>query len=114
MSPTGRPRAKRRFSGKIPSREELVEKAKDRLQRHGLPRLQMSLVVALTGGAGFLASYSLLQLGVDSMAVRYPIAAATAYAVFLLLLWIWLVIQRRGDWRRWSMRQTSSISPTVR
>jgi hypothetical protein len=96
MSPTGRPPAKRRFSGKIPSREELVEKAKDRLSRNGLPRLQMSLVVALTGGAGFLSSYTLLQFGVDSMAMRYPIAVATAYGVFLLLLWIWLVIQRRG------------------
>jgi hypothetical protein len=87
---------RRRFSARIPSREELVEKAKDRLSREGLPRLQMSLVVALTGGAGFLASYSLLQLGVDSMALRYPVAAAIAYLIFLLLLWIWLVIQRRG------------------
>jgi hypothetical protein len=93
----GQPRERRRLSRKIPSREELIEKAKDRLQRHGLPRLQMSLIVALTGGAGFLSSYALLRLGVDSMALRYPVAVAAAYGVFLLLLWMWLVLQRRGS-----------------
>jgi hypothetical protein len=96
MAPTGQLRERRRLSRKIPSREELVERAKDHLQRDGLPRLQMSLIVALTGGAGFLSSYALLRLEVDSMALRYPIAVAVAYGVFLLLLWMWLALQRRG------------------
>jgi hypothetical protein len=95
VSPIPRSRERRRLA-KIPSRAELVEKAKDRLQSGGLPRLQMSLIVALTGGAGFLSSYTLLQLGVDSMALRYPLAVALAYGVFLLLLWVWLIIQQRG------------------
>ena len=50
----------------------------------------MTLLVVLTGGAGLLASFVLLHLGVDSMAVRYPLAVTIAYAVFLLLLWLWL------------------------
>lgn len=80
--------------GDIPSREELIEKARTRLLARSLPRLQMSIVVALTGAAGFLSSYSLLQLGMNSMAARYPLAVAVAYGVFLLLLRVWLYIQR--------------------
>ncbi|HSK75159.1 MAG TPA: hypothetical protein VLQ45_01770 [Thermoanaerobaculia bacterium] len=78
----------------MPSREELVEKVRKRLERHSLPRLQMSLLLALTGGTGFLSSFVLLKLGVDSMALRYPVAVALAYGVFLLLLRIWLRLQR--------------------
>jgi hypothetical protein len=48
------------------------------------------LLVALTGGAGFLASYSLLQAGVDELAWRYGLALAIAYVFFLMLLWLWL------------------------
>ncbi len=96
MPITGQTRKRRAFTGKIPSREELIEKTKERLLRHGLPRLEMSILVALTGAAGFLSSYTLLQLGMNSMAVRYPIAVAIAYGVFLLLLRVWLYIQRHG------------------
>ena len=85
-----------RSSQRIASREELIAKAKERLLRHGLPRLQMSLILALTGASGFLSSFALLQFGVDAMAVRYPIAVLVAYAVFLLLLRIWLNFQRDG------------------
>jgi hypothetical protein len=85
-----------RSSHKTVSREELIAKAKERLLRHGLPRLQMSLILALTGASGFLTSFVLLHYGLDTMAVRYPIAVLVAYAVFLLLLWIWLKFQRDG------------------
>ena len=50
----------------------------------------MLLLVALTGGTGFLASWVMLREGVASMLVRYPIALGIAYGVFLLLLWTWL------------------------
>lgn len=85
-----------RSSHSIASREELIAKAKERLLRHGLPRLQMSLILALTGASGFLTSFVLLHYGLDTMAVRYPIAVLVAYGVFLLLLWIWLKLQRDG------------------
>lgn len=60
------------------------------LQQRAFPRFQMGLMVALTGAFGLLSSYLLLQVGVDSMTVRYPLALAVAYLFFLLLLWLWL------------------------
>src|SRR4051812_9458709 len=56
----------------------------------GYPRLQMSFLVLLTGASGFLASYILLHLGFGAMGMRYFISMCVAYAVFFLLLWIWL------------------------
>lgn len=67
-----------------------VARARRQLQHHGWPRLQMALIVLLTGGAGFLASYLLRLAGLDSMLLRYPLAVLLAYGVFLLLMWIWI------------------------
>ena len=60
------------------------------LERYSFPRLQMLLLVSLTGLAGFLASFTLLQLGMLSMGLRYLVAFGFAYTVFLILLWVWL------------------------
>lgn len=60
------------------------------LEQDSYPRLQMGLIVALTGATGLLCSFLLLHAGVHSMTLRYPLALAGAYAVFLLLLWLWL------------------------
>lgn len=73
-----------------------IEHAQERM-RASFPRLQMSLIVALTGGSGLLASFLLLHGGIQSMALRYPAAVALAYVVFLLLLWVWLRTTRR-EW----------------
>ena len=54
----------------------------------------MALIVALTGAAGFFASFALLHLGVKFLWLRYPLAVATAYLTFLLLLWCWLRLKR--------------------
>jgi hypothetical protein len=59
------------------------------------PRLMMSAVVLLTGGAGFLASYFLLHAGVERMALRYPLAVLIAWLVFLLLVRVWMELERR-------------------
>lgn len=64
-----------------------------RLQAQSYPRIQMGLIVAITGGAGLLASFLLLLAGVTSMAVRYPLALVCAYGAFLLMLWAWLRTQ---------------------
>lgn len=68
---------------------ELV-RARQHLRERGWPRLQMALIVALTGAAGFLASHLLRLAGIDAMLLRYPIAVLLAYGVFLLLMWIWI------------------------
>ncbi len=79
------------------SRDEAVGRLRHDLQTHGWPRSQMTLLVALTGGSGLLASFLLLRAGLDSMALRYPLALLMAYGVFLLLLWLWLRT-RAEDW----------------
>jgi len=78
------------------SRAQVVVHLRDRLERDSYPRLQMALIVALTGGAGLMASFLLLRSGVDAMALRYPLALVLAYLVFLFLLWVWLRT-RDGD-----------------
>jgi hypothetical protein len=59
-----------------------------RPERFGSPRLQMCLLVAITGVVGFVASYALLQAGLTEMWSRYFTAFGIAYWVFLFLLWL--------------------------
>lgn len=73
-----------------PRREREVGRVRAFLQRFHYPRGQMTLIVALTAATGFLSSMVMLHLGVDAMAVRYPLAVGLAYGVFLLLLGLWL------------------------
>jgi hypothetical protein len=72
-----------------------VERVRRLLMRRGLPRLQMSLILAATGAAGFVASFVMLHLGVWRMWVRYPLAVLFAYAVFIVLLRVWLLLHGR-------------------
>lgn len=81
---------KRSSAIKYTSRHMIVERIRREVERRGFPRLQMLLLVLLTGGAGFLASYGLLHAGVETLAWRYGLAVAIAYSFFLLLLWLWL------------------------
>ena len=79
----------------VADRNRMVERVRRRLLRGGWPRLFVSFLLMLTGAAGFLTSYALLHLGLTKMAVRYPLAVLTAYCVFLLLLRLWLALQRK-------------------
>ncbi|HEX7317420.1 MAG TPA: hypothetical protein VF297_26205 [Pyrinomonadaceae bacterium] len=72
-----------------------VERVRRLLLRRGLPRVQMSLILAATGAAGFIASFVMLHLGVWRMWVRYPLAVLFAYAVFIVLLRVWLLLHGR-------------------
>lgn len=76
------------------SREKKIEFIKRKLLRDGLPRVQISLILALTAVSGFLASFAMLRAGISSMTFRYPVAIAAAYCVFLLLLRVWLWLQK--------------------
>lgn len=67
-----------------------IRRVRERLVCDSFPRIQMALLVALTGGCGLLTSYTLLHSGLDSMALRYPLALFCAYVFFLFLLWLWL------------------------
>lgn len=67
-----------------------IQRLRLNLERDGFPRLQMFLLVSITGGAGFLSSYLLLSFGFYTMWLRYLAVLGCAYAVFLFLLWLWL------------------------
>lgn len=71
-------------------RQAEINRLRSQLELTGWPRLQMFLIVSITGGAGFLAAYWLLYFGATSMALRYPVALVIAYLMFLFLLWLWI------------------------
>lgn len=80
------------------TRQHAVGRAERLLVRRAWPRAQMMLILSATGCAGLLVSFALLHAGLTRMWVRYPVAILCAYAVFLLLLRVWLAMQsRRGD-----------------
>ncbi|MES2369835.1 MAG: hypothetical protein V4554_10175 [Pseudomonadota bacterium] len=72
------------------TRSHAILRIKRRLEQDSFPRIQMSLIVCVTGAAGLLFSFLMLDAGVTSMALRYPLALLMAYGVFLVLLWLWL------------------------
>lgn len=69
----------------------------------------MSVLLLLTGLAGFLTAVALLHLGLTRMALRYPLAIVVAYGVFLILLRLWLGLHRARDERR---RTTADFDPS--
>lgn len=71
----------------------MIERVEAHLRYAHSPRMHMAAIVLVTGLAGFWFSYALLQAGLDAMWLRYPIAVALAYGVFLALLRIWLTCQ---------------------
>lgn len=58
------------------TRAHAIRRVETHLRSNSFPRLQMMLLV----------SYALLRGGLDSMALRYPLALAVAYLFFLGLL----------------------------
>lgn len=72
------------------SRRHEIQRIRGDLVRLGFPRLQMLLLVTLTGASGFIASYALLHAGFLEMWLRYLAAFAAAYLMFFGLLWLWL------------------------
>ena len=79
-------------------RQRDIRRVSQRLLQHGYPRLEMAFLVLVTGLAGFLASYTLLHAGVQTMMLRYPMAVGCAFIALLLQLWLWLRLRHR--WRR--------------
>lgn len=71
------------------SRSETLRKMQAMVESQGWPRVQMTLLVCLTGAIGFLTSVLLLHQGMTTLWVRYLISMGVAYLGFLLLLWVW-------------------------
>jgi hypothetical protein len=89
-------------------RTRALGRLKSFLERRGAPRAQMTVIVAATGSAGFLFSFLLLQVGIRIMWLRYVLAIALAYGVFLLLVGAWLGLQRRKRAAREQARSRGS------
>ncbi|WP_323144351.1 hypothetical protein [Massilia phyllosphaerae] len=97
--PATGPRVRRRRL----TRAVAVQRMRARLLRDGFPRVQMCILVSLTGLAGFGASAGMLAAGIDTMALRYLLAMGLAYIVFLSLLWLWLRTSAADYVDRWSL-----------
>ena len=78
------------------SRSRVLARIEGRIRRFASPRLQMAVMVAGTGVAGFFASVLLLHLGLHALWLRYGLAVGVAYVVFLLFCWLW-VLWHRGE-----------------
>lgn len=75
------------------NRSSAIRNIENWLRDRDMPRLQMSVIVVLTGLSALVFSFLMLRAGLDHMALRYPVAVALAYLVFLLLLKVWIWIQ---------------------
>jgi hypothetical protein len=76
------------------TREALIAALRDRVEWDGWPRCTVTLMVALAGLASFVSSVVMLRVGLESMAVRYGLAAVVGYAAFLGLVRLWIAVQR--------------------
>lgn len=76
---------------------------KEKILKRYFVRFHMSLILFATVASGLSINKLLLELGFTSMMWRYPISVLLAYAVFLLLvrIWVWWVtgiqIKLAGD-----------------
>lgn len=71
-------------------RRQYVAQVRGQLARDGAPRLQMLVIVLLTGGFGFITSALLLRFGFEHMWQRYALSFIFAYLAFLVFLWFWV------------------------
>ena len=83
-------------------RAELIRRTRAHLEEYGYSRLELSMIVAVSGMCGFFVSFGLLAGGVLSMPVRYGIAGLAGYVAFLALIRLWLV---------WKSRLEASFEP---
>jgi hypothetical protein len=66
------------------------------LSSHSWPRLVMSMMLTVTVGSAFLTSVQLHHWAFKPL-VRYPLAVITGWVVFLLLVGVWVMWQRRSN-----------------
>jgi hypothetical protein len=84
----------------IPDRTISGARFKQLLKLRFFVRFHMLLILTGTGLSGVSISKLLLEFGVNSMAIRYPIAGVSSYIVFfcLIRLWLWYIaIAPAGD-----------------
>jgi hypothetical protein len=75
-------------------RERIRGSLEKYFEKNSAPHFLLSLIVAFTGGVGFLVSWLLLHFQDVDMWIRYPVAVIAAYFVFLGLLRLWAEVER--------------------
>lgn len=78
------------------NRERILRGLRAYFSRERMPRLAMSIVLLLTAAAGFFCSRLLVRAGLDVMALRYLISTLAAWAALVLLVRLWIEIERRA------------------
>ena len=78
-------------------RDDVIAIVRARLIDPGRPRLVVLVILVLAGAAAFGTSVAALRLGLDAMALRYPLATIAGYAAFLALIRLWVALQRDAD-----------------
>lgn len=86
-------------------RERIVPESRKQALRHlaarasakYMPRLFMFAIMSIVLGVIYFSSWLLLSHGIETMWLRYIAADAIGYAVFILLLWLWVHFEG-GDW----------------
>jgi hypothetical protein len=86
--------------GELTSRQRLA----GWLEQRFLVRFHVALILAVSFAAGLLATRLFLQLGLETMHWRWPLALLAAYGAFLLALRLWLSYVGLG---RYLERETS-------
>lgn len=82
--------ARRRKSGSVKHADSVHARVRRHLVQRLYCRFHMSLILGSAALAAMLVSWAMLQMNVDSMWIRYLVAVAGAYAVFLLGVALWL------------------------
>src|SRR5215471_667373 len=74
----------------------VAQRFKDKILHKYFVRCDMSLILLVVIAAGLLTSKGLLELGLHSLLVRYPLALFASFLAFLGLIrvWIWYVFCR--------------------
>ena len=69
-----------------------------KISHRGFPRLFMLLLIMLAASLGLLASAWMLRHGWHNMGLRYGLALACGYLLYLLLVRLWAGCMLRRDW----------------
>ena len=82
------------------------------LARHFLIRFHMSLILVAVMAAAVLSSKAFLLAGLNSLPIRYPLAAIAGYLVFLGLVRIWVsyVTRNKLSFRQRAHRSAGDIA----
>ena len=76
-------------------RERVKRALQQYFEKRRSPRFMLTLVILITALSGFGISFWLLKFGLTSMGLRYPAAVLLAYGIFLVLIRLWVEVERR-------------------